>query len=413
MQGTDGGAMLTVLLPVFLNQCKLDLASRMRFSSLVLKNLTRRPLRTSLTLLAFSAAIAAVVALIGIARGFTKSFSGVYESHSVDIVVSRQGSADRLSSSVDEAFEEKIRAIPGVDNAAGVLLETLSFEEQGVYGIPTMGIRTDSWLRDDYRWRERAENAESENPESASSVADQAQVSLGVNLADRLGVGIGGSVSLFEEPYLVAGIFESSSAWENGSMIMPLEQLQLLTDRNGQVTYINVVLRSDATVESAKQISEEIQQLDRRLLALTTDEFVQTDTRMQIAGAMAWMTSMIAVVIGAIGTLNTMMTSVMERTREIGILRAVGWPSRRVTWMILLESLVLAIVSVVLGSLLAILLTWILSLSPSVRGILTPVIDLPVLLQGAVLGLTIGLLGAILPARRASRMMPTEAFRPW
>ncbi|WP_146522584.1 ABC transporter permease [Stieleria varia] len=385
----------------------------MRFSSLVLKNLTRRPLRTSLTLLAFSAAIAAVVALIGIARGFTKSFSGVYESHSVDIVVSRQGSADRLSSSVDEAFEEKIRAIPGVDNAAGVLLETLSFEEQGVYGIPTMGIRTDSWLRDDYRWRERAENAESENPESASSVADQAQVSLGVNLADRLGVGIGGSVSLFEEPYLVAGIFESSSAWENGSMIMPLEQLQLLTDRNGQVTYINVVLRSDATVESAKQISEEIQQLDRRLLALTTDEFVQTDTRMQIAGAMAWMTSMIAVVIGAIGTLNTMMTSVMERTREIGILRAVGWPSRRVTWMILLESLVLAIVSVVLGSLLAILLTWILSLSPSVRGILTPVIDLPVLLQGAVLGLTIGLLGAILPARRASRMMPTEAFRPW
>ena len=84
----------------------------MRFTSLIIKNLTRRPFRTALTLLAFATAISAVVALLGIANGFTKSFADVYESHSVDIVVSRQGTADRLSSSVDQAFAEQDRRDP-------------------------------------------------------------------------------------------------------------------------------------------------------------------------------------------------------------------------------------------------------------------------------------------------------------
>ena len=123
----------------------------MRFSSLITKNLTRRSFRTALTLLAFATAISAVVSLLGIAKGFTKSFAGVYESHSVDVVVSRQGTADRLSSSIAQGFAERIAAIPGVARVGGVLLETLSLEEQEVYGVPTMGIVDGSWLLDDYQ----------------------------------------------------------------------------------------------------------------------------------------------------------------------------------------------------------------------------------------------------------------------
>ncbi len=373
----------------------------MRFSSLILKNLTRRRFRTLLTLSALATAIASVIALLGIARGFTKSFAEVYAAHGIDIVVSRQGSADRLSSSVDLGFAKRIEGLPAVDRAAGVLLETLSFEEQGVYGVPSMGIPPDSWLLNDYRLRA-----------GESLAADQPKaLLLGVHLADRMQLKPGDSVNLFEEKYLIAGIFESPSTWENGSMILPLAQLQSLTDRASQVTYINVVLRRPVSATEAARTLSAIEELDPKLLPLATEDFVKTDTRMQLAGAMAWMTSAVAVFIGAIGTLNTMMTSVLERTREIGILRAMGWPRRRIVIMILAESCAIASIASVMGGIVAVAGTWALAQTPAARGILSPSIDFSILLQGTALALTIGLLGALIPAFRAAQLQPTEAFR--
>jgi putative ABC transport system permease protein len=373
----------------------------MRFITFTFKNLTRRPFRTGLTLLALATAIAAVVALLGITKGFVRAFEEVYASHSVDVVVSRQGSADRLSSSVDETFAKRIAEQRGVQRTAGVLLDTLSLEEQGLYGVPAMGIDPNSWLLDDYRLSSQVES----NPD------DSKRVMLGAHVAERVGVTAGQTVMLFEEPYLIAGVFESRSTWENGSMILPLEQLQSLTDRKGQVTYINVVLESNVSGEQAASVLKRIESIDPKLLAMTTEEFVSTDTRMQVASAMAWMTSIIALMIGAIGILNTMMTSVLERTVEIGILRAIGWPRRRVVKMILMESVGLSFAASVVGAGLAVAGTELLSQADAAKGILSPAIDGGILLQGLALALVIGLLGALLPAWRAARMMPTDAFQ--
>lgn len=383
----------------------------MKFRSLIIKNLTRRPFRSVLTLLALATAISAVVSLLGISQGFTRSFADIYAAHSVDIVVSRQGSADRLSSSVDERFAERISELAGVDRAAAVLLETMSLEEDGVYGIPTMGIAENSWLLEDYERVGQIDSGGDQDDLSMSPDGIKKEVMLGVHLADRLGLRSGSSVNVFGEPYRINGVFKSPSTWENGAMIFPIRTLQRLTDRSGQATYINVVLEKPMSTEGAKRAIQAIEALDAKLLPLATAQFVETDTRMQLAGAMAWMTSVIALVIGSIGTLNTMLTSVMERTKEIGILRAIGWPKSRVVSMILLESCGLAVLASFLGTLLAVVMTWGLSQAPAVKGILSPSIEWTVMVQGFVLAIGIGLLGAILPAWRAARMMPTEAFR--
>jgi putative ABC transport system permease protein len=407
----------------------------MRFSALIFKNLIRRPLRSALTLLALTTAIAAVVALLGISQGFTRSFSDVYAAHGVDIVVSRQGSADRLSSSIDADFARKITELPDVHRAAAVLLETFSLEEEGIYGIPSMGIALDSWLRDDYQLDSSQIDSTADpiddkvypevltdtspggNSTQPSVAADNKTVWLGIHLAERVGVKAGGQIQLFDEPYRVSAIFKSLSSWENGSMILPLDELQRLTDRPGQATYINVVVQAadrfgeELPGERAERVLAAIAALDPKLLPLATESFVESDTRMQLAQAMAWMTSVIALLLGSIGTLNTMLTSVMERTREIGILRAIGWPKRRVVSMILLESCGLAVVASILGIGLAVVLTWSLAQAPAAKGILSPVIDAMVILQGFALALGIGLLGALLPAWRAAQLLPTEAFR--
>ena len=75
---------------------------------------------------------------------------------------------------------------------------------------------------------------------------------------------------------------------------------------------------------------------------LTTDQYVSSSNEIRLSRAMAWMTSIIALVIGAVGMLNTMIMSVLERTQEIGILRAIGWRKRRIMRMILGESFALS-----------------------------------------------------------------------
>lgn len=386
----------------------------MRFGSLVFKNLARRPARSALTLVALATAITAVIALFGIAQGFTQAFSDVYSAHGVDVVVSRQGTADRLSSSVDARFSAQIEQIEGVNRAAGVILDTLSLEQEGIYGIPTMGIAADSWLIDNYKivQGKRPSSTSAADLASAGHSVTEKWILLGTHLAERIGKKPQETITLFDELYRVSGVFQSTSTWENGSMILPLETLQELTDRPGQVTYINVILeRRGNEATRVAEVIQSIQSLDPRLLALTTSEYVETDTRMQIAHAMAWMTSVIALLIGSIGTLNTMLTSVLERTKEIGILRAIGWPRRRVIGMILSESCSLSLLASFLGVPFAIAITWVLSQSPSARGLITPHVDAKAILLGLVLALGIGLFGAALPALRAARLSPTEAFR--
>lgn len=354
--------------------------------------------------MALATAIGSVMALLGVAEGFTESFRGVYESHRVDVVVSRQGSADRLSSSLEEAYVADVTSVEGVADAAGVLLETLSAEDQQVYGIPAMGMRTDSWLFTDYEMRV----ADQETIDNADAIG---QVFLGENLAGRLDCEPGSTLNLFDEPFEVAGVFQSGSVWENGSMIVPLQQLQELTGRDGQITYINVVLDESIEAIQVGSVVERITAVDAKLLPLATDEFVRSDTRMQLAGAMAWMTSTIALLVGAIGTLNTMMTSVLERTGEIGILRAIGWPAKRIAGVILCESVMLALLASVLGGIGASVLLQLLAGSEATGGMLQPTIAMNVWVRGVAVGLGIGILGASLPIWRASQMRPTDALR--
>ena len=130
-----------------------------------------------------------------------------------------------------------------------------------------------------------------------------------------------------------------------------------------------------------------------------------------MAQAMAWMTALIALIIGAVGVLNTMIMSVFERTREIGILRAIGWRKSRVVRLILYESLLLSVVGAVVGIGSAVLLTHALTWWPLVNGIIRGDVAPIVMIQGFFIALAVGLLGGAYPAYRGAYLLPTEALR--
>ena len=84
----------------------------MRFLTLVYRNVSRRPIRSALTVCGMAIAVAAVVALVGIADSFQRSLLDLYQGQGVDIVVVRSRSVDRMASDLDQGVTEKIKAVP-------------------------------------------------------------------------------------------------------------------------------------------------------------------------------------------------------------------------------------------------------------------------------------------------------------
>ena len=182
-------------------------------------------------------------------------------------------------------------------------------------------------------------------------------------------------------------------------------------DRPNQVTGFNVILDRPVDHGKLEQVRKQIEALGSGVTAMTTDDHVKSVTEIKLAKAMAWLTSVVALLIGSFGVMNTMIMSVHERTREIGVLRAIGWRKRRVVRLILLESVLLSLIGAILGSLGAMLLVHLLTRLPAVSGLIDGRIEPLFLGYGLAIAVLVGLLGGSLPAFRASRMLPSSALR--
>ena len=123
----------------------------MRFYQFVLKNIFKRKVRSLLTASGMAVAVGAVVALVGIADGFKKSFLEVYENRGIDLIVTHPGGLSAMNSYLPESLGAKVAAIDGVKWASTGLLDTVSFEDLGKYNILVQGWPGDSPLFKDLK----------------------------------------------------------------------------------------------------------------------------------------------------------------------------------------------------------------------------------------------------------------------
>jgi putative ABC transport system permease protein len=144
---------------------------------------------------------------------------------------------------------------------------------------------------------------------------------------------------------------------------------------------------------------------------LLAREYIETAIEVRLARAIAWLTSTIALMVGTIGMINTMLTAVFERTRELAILRAIGWRKSRIVKLILAESVVLGLAGAVAGTILAVVITQVLSRLPAAGRMVSGEISPQVILQGFAIATLVGLVGGLFPAFRAARLVPTEGLR--
>jgi putative ABC transport system permease protein len=127
--------------------------------------------------------------------------------------------------------------------------------------------------------------------------------------------------------------------------------------------------------------------------------------------AMNWATSVVALLVGTFGVMNTMFMSVFERTREIGVLIALGWRRGRILRMIIYESLALCAAAGVLGILFGIGLLQAMYQTHWMKGKLEPYMGLDLIGLAMLLAIGVGLLSGIYPALRCTRINPSIALR--
>ncbi|MGO9917250.1 MAG: ABC transporter permease [Isosphaeraceae bacterium] len=380
----------------------------MWFLTLVVRNLIRRPTRSVLTVAALAVAIGTVVTLLAVADNLRRSFAEVYERRGVDLVVVRSGQADRTSSLLPEQLASRIKKLTFVQSVTGGLVDIISFETAGLYAVPISGRVPNGLLLNDLKITAGRSLEE----------GDTKCALLGFVLARNLGKRVGDTISIYDEDFLVAGIFESFNTFENGAVFVPLRELQRLMGRDGFVTGFILILDPKCDKEVAgPQIRQSVETLQDdngrplRLTAMATQDHVGSALQMRIMQAVAWLVSAIALLIGAIGMLNTMMMSVFERTHEIGVLRALGWRKRRILVMILCESLALSLAGAVVGGAGGVLLLQGLSHLPWINGLLPGGVAPIVFIYGLAIAVLMGFTGGLYPAIRSASLVPTEAIR--
>jgi putative ABC transport system permease protein len=374
----------------------------MWFTTFVWKNLRRRPMRSLLTIFAIAMAIGSVVSLVGLANSFEQTFVSLYKNAKIDMIVLRSGAKARLTSALDESLGEKMKKVAGVRQVYQGLVDMTAFEEDGLYNVVIQGWEPETPLFD-HLTITSGRNLRKD---------DTRGVILGTILANSLNKKVGDKVDVIENrPYTVVGIYESRSVLENGALVIPLKELQKIMDREKQVTGFSLVLENPNDPAAVESVRQNIQALSPQLKAFSTGDYVKSFTEIRLAKSMAWLTSSIALLIGFFGITNTMVMSVNERTREIGILRAVGWQMMRIIRMILLEAVFLSMLGALCGIIGAMVIGHLLTRVPSVNGLIDPRVEPFFLVFGFVIAVVLGLLGSVIPAIRAAQMMPTEALR--
>ena len=375
------------------------MSSQLSFTGFAWRNLWRRRLRTLLTLCGIGMAIGAFVGLVGFSRSFEHEWLRMYLSSGTDIAVVQQ---TFLNTSMDESAGVTLRALPCVAQATPMILNLMDLTQD-------VNALAYGWKADSYEFESLA-------LKSGRRFQDgQPEVMLGDLLASNLKKNAGDTLEIQGSLFTVAGIYHGGSALEAGAVILPLDQMQKLGSLQGKVTAFHVRLRPAPPGETADRYLARAQgQIEAALPGLRAVPAAERASNNQIvllAHAAAWGTSSIAMLIGILGIANTMAMSVFERTREIGILRALGWQRWRILLLIQTEAAALGLA----GGIFGIAAGWsalrLLAALPQTSSIVSA--SFPVLLLAEALAIAVlaGLAAGAVPAWRGARLSPVEALR--
>jgi ABC-type antimicrobial peptide transport system permease subunit len=370
---------------------------------MIFRNLFRRRTRTLLTILGIAIGIACIVTLVALSRGVASNYleaTNRSEAHITVQAVQAEGQALTLGTGFDESVVDTLRALPEVKTAAGMLYTMVRVPGAPMFIV--FGYEPDQPGVDHFKVTEGVTLAETRSRRGGRPML------LGRTAADKLHRSVGDTLRVEDTTFRIVGIYETGVAFEDAGSVISLQDAQMLADMPHQVIYAGVRLYDPTKIEQvkvkiARLLPRDVEVAGTQIGSMLLDMLGMMDV-------FAWAVSLIAAAVGGVGMMNTMLMSVFERTREIGVLRSVGWRPWRIIRMILGEALVLSLMGGLLGLGIGMGLTWLSAHSAAMGGLTKDSVPLAVVVQSLAAAIVLGLIGGLYPAWRASRLPPVVAL---
>ncbi len=354
----------------------------MTWTGLIAKNLLRRPARTLLTAAGVGLGVGLIIALLSITAGVQRTAEDLIHVGRADFGLFQQDVTDFTRSQLPESLGAEVARDPAIAATARIKLLVDG-------GTLVLGL---------------ARN------EFAFGRLVVVRGARGELLAgDRSGKHVGELVDLSGHTFRVAGIYHSGDRFEDVGVVLPLHVVQLLAKRPNDITTVGVIVKLG---HDPKTVARSLERRFPGIVAITEPgQAVKVDTSSRLIISTGWIVSALALIVGGIGVTNTMAMSVFERIREIGILRAVGWPSRRIAAMILGEALGICLLALAVGCGVGVVAAELFVGRTSLSGLISPAYTAGTFAWGLAFALAVGLVGAAYPMWRAVSLTPIEALR--
>lgn len=373
----------------------------MSFLSLIIKNPFRNKSRALLAIIGIGIGIATIVALGGITDGLIASAEDTLHSGGTDITITGSSSETNQATlfgttALSEDWVDLIKNESGVTEAVGVYSTTIPSDGSM---MSLIGIKPTDVKFAELNIKEG----------TLFSDGDAKEVIAGKVVADNKNVSVGDDLQIGGETFKVVGIFESGNSNQDMSYFMTLNNLQTLVDDEGNIS--SVFVKVDPSVD-AEDVGNSLENKygDNITVITSLSDLSMAKSMIDMLNGVSFGISLLAIVIGGIGIINTMLMSVLERTREIGVLKAVGWPDRKILLMIICESIVLTVTAAIAGTILGIIGVE-LFMQLNILGGMTAIFTAETIAEAFIIAIIVGVIGGIFPAIKATKLPPTEALR--
>jgi len=383
------------------------------FVTLAIKNLLRRRGRTILTILGVAIAIAVLFSLLSFNSGYEKQLSGELDNLGIHMLAVPKGCPYEAASLIihggvipkylSNSDMEEVKKIDGIEVASPMLLQQFYKDGQPhiVYGVMMSDVsRLKPWWKVEGRF--------------FSDTEDNVMV-IGRNLAEKEKLKVGDVLPFGpdEIPFTIVGILERTDTQDDDFHFLPLPVAQRFFDKPDQITTIAIRIND---ISRISEISKELENIpDIQVVTMTQ----VMGTIMNLVGSARTLiisVIIVAIIISAVGIINTLLMSVNERTREFGMMKAIGASGLDIGRLVLIETLFITVIGGIIGLLLAMLGSSL--IEAFVKGIIpySPAGRLMAPEPGLVglcllFSVVIGFICGIYPAIRSSRLTPMEAIR--
>lgn len=402
----------------------------MDYLRLALKNLLRRKVRSSLTLLGIGVAIAVLYSLLEFQRGYEKGLQDQINQLGAHIMVVPKGCPYEAATIVlhggkwprymEESYFDQIKTVAGVSEAAPILMDAMinpATQDNRIF----LGI-TEEYGKLRPKWRMAG---------AGFSGLNAREVILGLSVAEKFGLTVGDTYRLRQDAagreagkddadMKVVGVLERTGSQDDGFVFMPLHTLQDIFKLPGKIVVVLVRSRK-IDPASMDRVTQDLRALGGNMNIFPLSELLNNATQlMQVTRVFVLAIVFVAIAIGAVGVLNTILMAVFERTKEIGMMKAIGASSRDIFALIWTETVLICSVGGLVGVCIAVVsargIEWFLR-----KALASQFSELPdttligisgsVIISCLALAVGLGVLAGFYPAWRAGSVKPIEAIR--